>query len=433
MNVDPADLLRFLARWDRDEAVLRHALGELAGRPVHFSRAAAPRDRGALFALFDRDPLDAVSTGPDGSWMLPYDPWTAWRSVVEERWLGSPRAPLHARLPLPYQLVPGALRLLLYPAVAGRPAIGPEDCPPEPAWPIEPRIDRFRTTLWRGIHEERGAAGAAAATRAAAATTRGAAANDRTPPGPWPGGRRYPLLVTFDVDTKAGLPIAAKLLDEMLDLGVKPCFFLVGRGYRVDDGFCDAVRQAGGEIALHGDVHDNRIAYTSADEAGKRLDRCRAFMERHRVVGFRSPSLLVSDALYAALGPRFAWDSSVPDTDTHTLLGPRRGCATVFPFRRGETLVLPLTVPADDRLLLLGYAGLEMLGVLRRKCAYLREVSGLCHLLVHPEPHLFGRPVVRDLFRALLQELLDEGSAWVTTPSQVAAFWRSLESQGAAA
>jgi peptidoglycan/xylan/chitin deacetylase (PgdA/CDA1 family) len=239
--------------------------------------------------------------------------------------------------------------------------------------------------------------------------------------------------VTFDVDTKAGLPIAAKLLDEMLDLGVKPCFFLVGRGYRVDDGFCDAVRQAGGEIALHGDVHDNRIAYTSADEAGKRLDRCRAFMERHRVVGFRSPSLLVSDALYAALGPRFAWDSSVPDTDTHTLLGPRRGCATVFPFRRGETLVLPLTVPADDRLLLLGYAGLEMLGVLRRKCAYLREVSGLCHLLVHPEPHLFGRPVVRDLFRALLQELLDEGSAWVTTPSQVAAFWRSLESQGAAA
>lgn len=51
------EYLRFLARWDRDESVLRDAMAELAGRPVVFAEGART-DRRALFAPFSRDPLD---------------------------------------------------------------------------------------------------------------------------------------------------------------------------------------------------------------------------------------------------------------------------------------------------------------------------------------------------------------------------------------
>ena len=76
----------------------------------------------------------------------------------------------------------------------------------------------------------------------------------------------------------------------------------------------------------------------------------------------------------------------------------------------------------------MGLKGLDLLSVLRKKAQYVRETSGLCHFLTHPEPHLFGRPLLRDLYRALVEELLAEGDAWVTTPSEVATFWRANES-----
>ena len=87
-------------------------------------------------------------------------------------------------------------------------------------------------------------------------------------------------------------------------------------------------------------------------------------------------------------------------------------------------------MPADDRLLLLGYEGLGLLEPLRRKWRHVRRVGGLCHFLTHPEPHLLGRPALRDLFSAMLKEILEPGDAWIATPSEVAAFWRDLESDG---
>ncbi len=404
--------LRFLAGWDQDAATLQRALAERAGHPVVFSEPGADDSASALVQLFDRDPLDAVTQREDGTWLLPYHPWEAYRRAVEERYLGPPSPPLHARIPLPYHWVPGPLRLGLYPLIAGSPSSPPEAQPPDPAWPIEGRLDAFRATLYDGVTPDSGSHQKA---RAKAPVS-----------GPWPGGKRFPLLMTHDIDTKRGLRTSYALLDEMVAIGLKPCFFLVGKGYAWDPGFCSAVQEAGGEIALHGARHDNRIAYLSAEKAGQRLDGCKDLIDNHGIRGFRSPSLLVSDPLYDALSTRFSWDSSVPDTDTHTLLGVRRGCGTLFPFRRRGLVVLPTTMPADDRLLLLGYEGLRLIDVLRRKWLHVRETGGLCHFLTHPEPHLFGKRLLRDLYRALLGEILDGGDAWVATPSMVADYWLSL-------
>ena len=398
--------LRFLSQWDHDESAVLESIGALAGRSVEFSGRPPPKDSGGLFGLFERSPMAAVSQREDGGWVLPYNPWLAYRQIVEERYLPPAKAPLHARLPFDYHRVPGWLRLALYPLVAGK-AHPSQDAPPgNPNWPIERRLDDFRASLFDELQSEPGSTARASV---------------------WPGGARYPLLMTHDIDTKQGMKAAGPILDEMIGLGLKPCFFLVAHGYEWDQGFCDAVREAGGEIGLHGDLHDNRIAYLPREEVAARLDSCRDLIVRNDIRGFRSPSLLVSDALYEELSSRFSWDSSVPDTDTNTLLGSRRGCGTVFPFRRSGSLVLPTTMPADDRLQLLGYTGLDLISMLRSKWQYLREVGGLCHFLTHPEPHLFGRKLTRDLYGALIEEILAEGDCWITTPSELAEFWRKAE------
>jgi hypothetical protein len=404
----PRDLgyLRFLSHWDHDESTVLESIGALAGRPVEFSGRPPPQDPGGLFGLFERSPMAAVSQREDGGWILPYNPWLAYRQIVEERYLPSAKAPLHARLPFDYHRVPGWLRLALYPLVAGKAARSGGETLGSPNWPIERRLDDFRSSLFDGLQSK---------------------PESQPRRGVWPDGARYPLLMTHDIDTKQGMKAAGPILDEMVALGLKPCFFLVAHGYKWDQGFCDAVRQAGGEIGLHGDIHDNRIAYLSRDEVSARLDSCRDLISRNDIRGFRSPSLLVSDALYNELSTRFSWDSSVPDTDINTLLGPRRGCGTVFPFRRSGTLVLPTTMPADDRLQLLGHTGLDLITVLRTKWHYIREVGGLCHFLTHPEPHLFGRKLTRDLYGALIEEMLADGDCWVATPSEVAEFWRKAE------
>ncbi|MBJ93135.1 MAG: hypothetical protein CMP23_01530 [Rickettsiales bacterium] len=401
------DYLRFLARWERDEQELKNALSDSAGRSISFRGTPPPRESAALFNMFERDPLDAVTELEDGTLILPYHPWDAYRNIVEEGYLGPTKAPLHAKIPLPYHWVPGNMRMAIYPLIAPKSDLDPESCPPYPSWPIEDRLDRFRAELFEGL------------SRTASASS--------TAEGPWPEGKRYAFLMTHDIDTRAGMRKAGQVLDEMVELGLKPCFFLVAHGYDWDPGFCEAVRNAGGEIALHGDAHDNRLSFLSGARIGERLDSTREIIEQHQIRGFRSPSLLVSDHLYEQLGQRFDWDSSVPDCDTHTLLGPRRGCGTIFPFRRKGTLVVPITMPADDRLLLLGYRGMELLSVLRRKWSYVRKTGGLCHFLTHPEPHLFGHNVLRDLYRALIQEALDLDDCWIATPSMIADYWNSLE------
>ena len=237
-----SDYLRFLARWDRDEEALRQAISDSGGVEVSFRGTVPPRDSAALFNMFERDPLDAVTELEDGSLVLPYHPWDAYRNIVEEAYLGEVKAPLHARVALPYHWVPGPLRLAIYPLIAGRSGIDIESSPPYPSWPIEPRLDSFRSTLFQGLTEAKGP-------------------TKNTTQGAWPKGRRYVFMMTHDIDTKEGMKMAGQVLDEMVELGLKPCFFLVAHGYQWDDGFCDAVRQAGGEIALHGDTNYIRFAF----------------------------------------------------------------------------------------------------------------------------------------------------------------------------
>lgn len=217
------------------------------------------------------------------------------------------------------------------------------------------------------------------------------------------------VLLCHDVDTALGQTRMRLLAREEERLGLRSCFFIVGDRFAVDHGLLDRLRQAGHEIGLHGARHDQRLAFLPPVEIERRLDRCRGLCERHGLLGFRSPALLTSPALTRALHGRFLYDSSVPHSDLDAVSAPRRGCASLHPFFQGELLQIPLTLPLDDRLLLLGLDPDEVHRAWLAMMRWIRLVGGLCVLTNHAEPHLGGSARMVRPYRQFLEALVEEG------------------------
>jgi len=347
----------------------------------------------------DGDSRKAAIVESGGARVALFDPLEAIRAVTHETYF-RPRRPLHSRLPFPYQLVPGPLRLALFRLLAGSTAPGDGF----PAWPHDASVEALRfiaETL--GLRPERGA-------------------NHAASPTGWPGGKRYAFAVSFDVDSARGRDRMPEIEALLSPLGVRATWFLVGDGYAHDHDRLAALRAAGHEIGLHGDRHDNRIAYLAPAAIERRLDRCRGFVERHEVRGFRSPSLLESPALRAALAPRFHYASQVPDSEVASLVAPRRGCCSCRPFVRQGLLEIPITLPMDDKLILQGSDERQIVELWRRKLLWVSGLGGVVQLVLHAEPHLLDRS--KGPARAILEAVARDEEAWLTTLGAIAAWWQ---------
>ena len=325
-----------------------------------------------------------------------FDPWATARAAHLERHVPRRRA-LATRLPVSLFRLPGPLRLRglgLLERFGGLRSARVDV--PFPRFPREGALELMRLLVQHAL--------------------------GRPIDPPWP--RHRPVTVlTHDVDTAAGQRCMATVAREEERLGLRSCWFVVGDRYPVDHGLLDDLRAAGHEIGLHGARHDFRLSYLPDGAIARRLDRCLEFVERHQVVGFRSPALLMSDGLATALACRFNYDSSVPDTDVRGLAGARRGCASVFPFWRGELLELPPTLPLDDRLVLLGQTPKEVQATWTAKLAWIRRVGGMGLVSTHTEPHLGGGGELLGAYRGLLAELA-QGEQEVCLPRDVARWWR---------
>ncbi len=330
-----------------------------------------------------------------------FDPDETVSGILEERYL-TPRRPLHTRLPISYQWVPGELRLRLFRLLA-TPRAG-DDTTGFPEWPVDRSVETLR---WVYRH---------------ARTIAGDAAAGASPPRRWPDGRRWAFATSHDVDTREGLALAPAVAECEAALGFRGTWFVVGELFDRDPAAALAIAAAGHELALHGDRHDNRIAYLDSAPLERRLDRCQPWIERHDLRGFRAPSLLESRRLRAALAARFSYASQVPDTETAALIAPRRGCSTSFPFEREGLLEIPMTLPMEDKLLLAGLDEEGILGVWRRKLEWARQSGGIAQLAVHNEPHLLKRS--RGAWQRLLAEVADDGGAWCGTLGQIADHWQ---------
>jgi peptidoglycan/xylan/chitin deacetylase (PgdA/CDA1 family) len=328
-----------------------------------------------------------------------FDPHATLRRLLFVRAFNS-RRPLRTFLPFDYQRIHPTGRLLL--ARALRFAEGASRRPPgSPMWPIDPSAEIVRW-LWYRVRSLGGR---------------------EEPPVPfWPGGKRYVITLTHDVDTAAGQQNIPRLAEVEEAEGFRSCWYMVGRRYLLDGHILDTLTRAGHEIGLHGDTHDNTLAFVPAAEIRRRLQSCGRVVERFSMQGFRSPSFFRTRALLDEVAERFAYDSSIPDTMLFPASGG--GCRSVFPFSIGRLLVIPATVPPDGSLLISGFDPTAIVNLWRRKIDWIRAVGGVAVVLTHPEPQMSAREAMIEAYRSLLRQLRGDRDAWVALPHEIASHWR---------
>jgi peptidoglycan/xylan/chitin deacetylase (PgdA/CDA1 family) len=332
-----------------------------------------------------------------------FDPDEAIAGIVNERYL-QPRRPIHSYLPIPYGWVPGRLRLVLFRLLTRRRASAGI---PFPAWPVDLSIEALRWAFRRALE---------------------LAAGRSLPRTHWPDGKGYALVLSHDVDTRRGFELIPEIAALERSLGFVSTWFIVGNQYPIEAAVLDRLRQQGHEVGLHGDRHDNRLGYLSRSRMVSRLRCCAELAAGFEMRGFRAPSLLETPTLRELLQESFGYTSDVPDTERDSLIAPHRGCVTCFPFMKQGMLEIPITLPADDKLLVAGLTEAGMLDVWRSKLARIREVGGVAQLLVHSEPHLWRRS--RGAYARLLGELASDEAAWRTTLGQLAQRWREITANG---
>jgi hypothetical protein len=363
-------------------------------------RRGAASARGTVLARFvdGADAWPAIVESDEGVTFL-FDPDEAIAAIQNETYF-QPHRPLHTHVSLPYQYVPGEVRLRVFRWLVKpqAPAAG------FPAWPHDASVDAMRWAFTR-------------------AQSRADGVSRATPS--WPKGKRAAFTISHDVDTAAGVRRIPETAAFEEAAGVRSCWYVVGDLFEVDPPTLQALAAGGHEIGLHGDRHDNTIAYRPPEEIERRLAGCAEWMRRYDMRGFRSPSLLETPALRDALRRRFSYASQVPDSEVYSLIGPRRGCATSFPFLRHGLLEIPITLPMEDKLIMQGMNEAQILDLWRGKAAAVKEVGGVIQLAIHNEPHLLRR--CRGAYEQLVRELAADRTLWQATTAQIADWWTAKD------
>jgi peptidoglycan/xylan/chitin deacetylase (PgdA/CDA1 family) len=242
----------------------------------------------------------------------------------------------------------------------------------------------------------------------------------------WPGAFRAALMLTHDVESAEGLRLAVEIADLEEARGFRSSFNIVGDEYPIDDGIVRELRERGFEIGLHG-LHHDRSLFSSREEFERQLPQLVEAGRDLGAVGFRSPATHRVVDWLAELPVEY--DGTMFHSDPYE---PQPGgCCTLWPFRVGELVELPYTLPQDHTLFtLLRHRSAE---TWLRQVDAIEERFGLVHCLSHPDPGYLGDPAKRRLYAEFLDALAAKTTLWTALPREVAAWWRQREELGAAA
>jgi hypothetical protein len=235
---------------------------------------------------------------------------------------------------------------------------------------------------------------------------------------PWPDGAQWCLVLTHDVETRAGCEAVERLRAPERAHGLRSAWNFVPDRYPAPTDTLAGLVADGCEIGVHGLKHDGRDL-----ESRRTLERRRPGMlaaaEAWGATGFRAPATQRSWELMPTLG--FDHDSSYTDTDPYE---PQPGgCCTWWPFLHEDLVELPITLPQDHTLFeILGH---DDASLWRDKAAELRRRGGMVLALSHPDyAHGAALRAWQDLLDDVAREDPDHPT-WHALPVEVAAWWRA--------
>ena len=235
----------------------------------------------------------------------------------------------------------------------------------------------------------------------------------------WKRGKKFAVVLSHDIDTEEGLLSVHKFLELEEKYNFKSTNFVVGNYYKLKEEVLQFIVKEGHEIACHGDTHDALLPYLSEENIQKRLDKCRGFFKKYGVVGFRAPSLLISEKLDKNLSTYFKYDSSVTDTELFMPDSEVSGSCTVFPFFKKDVLRIPITLPMDSSLLFLGYNEDQVLELWKKKFDFIKKIGGVAMIVTHAEKHFSMNETMLVVYEKLLKLLSEEKDAWIVTGKEL--------------
>jgi hypothetical protein len=235
----------------------------------------------------------------------------------------------------------------------------------------------------------------------------------------WPDGAPNCLIMTHDVETRAGRDFTPQLMDLDESYGIKASFQVIPeKRYKVPDEYVQEIRKHGFEFNIHDLNHDGHL-YQKREEFLRRAKKINEYGHRYAARGFRAGSMYRKLDWYDAY--EFSYDMSL--TNVAHLEPKRGGCCTVFPFFVGKILELPLTTSQDYSLfhILSDYS----INLWKEQFDLIRQRNGLMSFIAHPD-YLIDRSA-RKVYECLLdylRERISEEKIWAPLPREVDHWWR---------
>jgi hypothetical protein len=130
-------------------------------------------------------------------------------------------------------------------------------------------------------------------------------------------------------------------------------------------------------------------------------------VERYEIKGYRSPSLLRTRKLLQGLSGVFTYDSSI-STSGGLFPVPNNGCATARIFECEGIDEIPLSLPSDAKLFLLGYKPHEIIKLWIDCAERISQSGGIVVFLIHSDRYFFGKKTMFPLYPEFLQHFRND-------------------------
>jgi glycosyltransferase involved in cell wall biosynthesis len=269
----------------------------------------------------------------------------------------------------------------------------------------------------------------------------------------WPGGKKFALVLTHDVEGMAGLAKCRELAELEMTLGFRSSFnFIPECGYSTSPEFRTWLIDRGFEVGVHDLKHDGRL-FWSRRSFGQKAARINNYIREWGAAGFRSGFMLRNLDWIHELDIQY--DTSTFDTDPFELQSD--GANTIFPFwiptpeipsvsgnafsepylatacsDRGGYLELPYTLPQDSTLFLV--LGETSPAIWVKKLDWIAEHGGMALLNVHPDYINFSGTKLSDreypvaMYTEFLKYLSSRysGNFWNPQPKNLAQWFKSV-------
>ena len=247
----------------------------------------------------------------------------------------------------------------------------------------------------------------------------------------WPDQKQYAIVFTHDVDTEwvfdssEGKKWLHSFLMVEKEYGIRSAWYCVPTSIKSTaskNGLKNLLAE-GHEIGIHGLTHDPNLPKLSFNKLQEKFtDAKKLMMPYCNEFGYRAPWLSRSETMYKALSASgYLYDTSLPTSDVQrNNIESNNGCCTVFPFKRENMVVLPITLPQDCMRLSLSMSAERFWNWIYDLIKQIKEAGGLALVSTHIQPHHSANEPMLIGYKKLLNKLSKDNEAWTTLPKEVA-------------